>query len=240
MSSANDVYENYVSNQLGHLHRDDYPLMSRYFHKNYGRFLRGREERILDVGCGMGHFLYFLREYGFTNMVGIDLSQECLDHCQKQGLGLPGSLHLAGMEDFLSGQKAAFDIIVLNDVIEHFPKDKIVPNLQLIKEALREGGRVIIKVVNSANPITGSGSRYYDITHTLGFTEESMAQVMRMAGYPRVQIIPQDIWVFNPLINLMGKALQGICNFLFRVLNLLYGRRTTRIFTKDLIAVGYR
>lgn len=240
MNSAHDPYEHYVSNQLGHVHRDDYPLMSRYYYKNYSRFLCGHQERILDVGCGMGHFLYFLREYDYVNVVGIDLSQECLDYCLEQNLGTPENLYLAGLEDFLAEKQEAFDVIVLNDVIEHFPRERVVPNLRLIKKSLREGGRVIIKVVNSANPITGPASRYIDISHELGFTEESMAQVLRMAGYPRIQIVPQDIWVFNPLVNLAGKVLQGACNGLFRALTLLYGRRTTRIFTKDLIAIGCR
>ena len=32
-----------------------------------------RSTRVLDIGCGSGQFLYFLRTEGFTNTVGIDV-----------------------------------------------------------------------------------------------------------------------------------------------------------------------
>lgn len=240
MNDNLDPYENYVSTQLGHIHGDDYPMMSRYFHKNYARYIQSRADRILDVGFGMGHFLHFLKEYGCHEVSGIDLSQECVDYCLDRGLGTAESLQKSGMEEFLADKQEAFDIIVLNDVIEHFQKDALINNLKLIKNALRPGGRLIVKTLNSANPITASASRYIDFTHLMGFTEESMSQVLRLAGYSKVNVVPQDIWVFNPLVNLAGKLLQGFFNGLFRVLTLLYGRKTTRIFTKDIIAIAYR
>jgi SAM-dependent methyltransferase len=36
------------------------------------RLALGRDARVLDVGCGAGHFLYALRERGFTRLLGID------------------------------------------------------------------------------------------------------------------------------------------------------------------------
>jgi len=105
---------------------------------------------------------------------------------------------------------------------------------------LADKGRLIVKVVNSANPITGAASRYVDFTHTVGFTEESLAQVLRMAGFVALEMSAQDIWFFNPLVNFIGKSGQWLFNNLFRILTLLYGRKTTKIFTKDMIAVAYR
>ena len=32
-----------------------------------------KETPVLDIGCGSGQFLYFLRQQGFTDLVGIDL-----------------------------------------------------------------------------------------------------------------------------------------------------------------------
>lgn len=240
MNNNEELYENYVTNQLGHVHKGDYPLMARYFRKNYMRFLTSSNERILDVGCGMGHFLFFLKISGFTDVTAIDLSQECLEHCRQMELLPAQKIHRVEMDVFLGGKRECFDVIVLNDVLEHLPKDTILTNLHTAREALRPGGRVIIKVVNASNPITGGGSRYIDFTHTVGFTEESLAQVLRMAGYRQVQVLPQDIWVFNPLVNAVGKFLQGLMGLLFRAMNMLYGRKTTKIFTKDLIAAGYR
>ncbi len=122
MDANPDYYKNYVSTQLGHVHSDDYKLMSRYFRKNYTKFIRRLDEDILDVGCGMGHFLFFLREHGCKSVTGIDLSQECVDHCLKENLGTSDSLIRIGLEKFLLNRKESCDVIVLNDVIEHLPK----------------------------------------------------------------------------------------------------------------------
>ena len=233
-------YDDYIDTHLGHVHKDDYEVMARYFDKNYSRLIKTKDARILDVGCGMGHFLYYLKKFGYHNTTGIDLSPACIDDCLAKGFGTQANLHVADMMTFLAEKETSFDLIVMNDVIEHLPKEEIVKSLQLARNALADKGRLIVKVVNSANPITGAASRYVDFTHTVGFTEESLAQVLRMAGFVALEMRAQDIWVFNPLVNFVGKSGQWLFNNLFRILTLLYGRKTTKIFTKDMIAVAYR
>jgi 2-polyprenyl-3-methyl-5-hydroxy-6-metoxy-1,4-benzoquinol methylase len=235
-----EQYDDYINTHFAHIHRDDYARMARYFHKNYAGLIRSKDDRILDVGCGMGHFLYFLQQAGCTKSIGIDLSPACIDYCLANGYGRRDNLFALDLIAYLRQTPERFDLIVLNDVIEHLPKEAIVPNLAAALQGLAEGGRLVIKVVNSANPITGAASRYVDFTHTVGFTEESLAQVLRMAGFTHIELRAQDIWVFNPLVNLVGRLGQGLLNTLFRLLTLLYGRKTTKIFTKDLIAVASR
>ena len=141
------------------------------------------------------------------------------------------------MSTYLKSTRSKFDVVVMNDVIEHIDKDRIVPTLISIKKSLSRNGKIIIKTVNAANPITGCSSRYFDITHTICFTPESLSQVIRLAGFNKFVILPQDIWVINPVINLLGKIAQTIMNNIIRLMYLLYGRTTTRVFTKDMIAV---
>jgi hypothetical protein len=126
----------------------------------------------------------------------------------------------------------------MNDLIEHIPKDNILPLLELIRKKLKTKGKLIVKTINCANPITGSSSRYLDFTHTTGFTEESLSQALNMAGFEKVTIYPQNIWIFNPIINFLGKLGQKALTLVFRILFLLYGRKTTKIFTKDIIVVA--
>ncbi|MBT3720836.1 hypothetical protein HOG47_04225, partial [archaeon] len=92
---------------------------------------------------------------------------------------------------------------------------------------------------NCSNPITAGSSRYIDFTHTVGFTEESLSQVLKLAEFKRIKILKQNIFVFNPLINLVGHIIQGILNSIMYLLFLIYGRKTTKIFTKDIIAIAY-
>ncbi|ABN56134.1 hypothetical protein Memar_0200 [Methanoculleus marisnigri JR1] len=54
-----------------------------------------------------------------------------------------------------------------------------------------------------------------------------------------MKIYPQNIYIFyyNPL-NYIAKYLVSTINILFRALFLLYGHKTTKIFTKHIIAVA--
>lgn len=236
----NPLYEKYLSSHSTLKNVDNYDFMAGYYEKNFLDLLGNKEHQILEIACGAGHFLYFLKKFGFKNVRALDLCQECVDLCVKNEVVEQDRIVKGEALDFLRQNDDLFNIIVMNDVIEHLDKERIVETLAAAHQRLQKDGRLIIKVVNAANPITGASSRYGDFTHAIGFTQESLSQVLRMAGFDQVEIRAQNIWVFNPLINLAGRALQGMFNLLFRALFLLYGRKTTTIFTKDIIAVAKR
>mgnify|MGYP001025652012 CR=1 FL=1 len=237
-------YNKYLSNHLGKIHqgdKKDFLLMEKYFSKNYLKHLpKNKQSSIVDLGCGMGHFLYFLKKNGYKNHFGADISQECVDFCRKKKLAKKTQLFSLNAEEFLKKGQQKFDIVIMNDLIEHIPKKKILTLLDLTGKKLKRKGKLIIKTINCANPITGPSSRYLDFTHTTGFTEESLSQVLNMAGFREINIYPQDILVFNFLFNFLGRIGQGFLNLVFRFLFLLYGRKTTKIFTKDIIAVAQK
>lgn len=244
MPGGSETYRNYVSNHLGriyHCGQDEYELYCRYFRTNYLHFLpTDRQTPVLDIGCGLGHFLYFLKMEGFTNRTAVDMCAEALEQCVARELVTRDRAVHADARMYLQSQKSTFGAIVMNDVIEHIEKQAIIPMLAASKDALRPGGVLIIKTFNAANPVVGSSSRYLDFTHTVGFTEESLRFVCYNAGFTNVVIHSQNIWVFNPFVNVVGHAIQQILKYLFRALYLVYGRRSTRIFTKDLIAVAFK
>lgn len=244
MTTPCDLYRGYVSHNLSRIYRSserEYETYLRYFRKNYLRFLPGdKTTPILDIGCGLGHCLYFFLREGFTNLSGIDLCEEALEQCVARGLLARHQAVRAAAQDYLPSFTNHFGAIVMNDVIEHLLKEEVIPVLTAVKAALRSGGILLVKTANAANPITGSSSRYIDFTHTLAFTEESLYFVLRTAGFSNVTIYPQNIWVFHPVINAVGYSAQWLLGHLWRLLFLLYGRHTSRIFTKDIIAVAVK
>ncbi|MDX9708823.1 MAG: class I SAM-dependent methyltransferase [Trichloromonas sp.] len=231
-------YERYLTCHPSLAQTDNLDRMAAYYRKNYRDLLGGTQKKILDVACGAGHFLYFLKKEGYRDVRAVDLCGECVEHCIANGFIEADRITRGDALDFLQEKTDLYDAVVMNDLVEHLEKNRVVATLAAARERLSVDGCLIIKVVNAANPITGSSSRYGDFTHTLGFTEESLSQVLRMAGFSRIELRPQNIWVFNPLVNLVGRVLQGGINLLFRTLFLLYGRKTTTIFTKDVIAVA--
>ncbi|HEX9961021.1 MAG TPA: methionine biosynthesis protein MetW, partial [Pyrinomonadaceae bacterium] len=49
---------------------------------------RSKETPILDVGCGWGQLLWWLREKGYTNIQGIDIGQAQEAHGSSIGLDI--------------------------------------------------------------------------------------------------------------------------------------------------------
>lgn len=235
----NLLYKNYITTHFGNIYKDaekDFAIYYRYFNKNYSKFIPNNKNiNILDIGCGMGHFIHYLQKKGYPNHLGVDMSEENIKFCKTKGF------HVEHVDifDFLKSNTEPFDAIVMNDVIEHLSKEEILRLLDLMHNNLTTEGIVIIKAPNSSNPILGSSSRYVDFTHKISFTEESLSQVLKVCGYKNVKIYPQDIYIFylNP-INYFAKLTANILNIIFRLTFILYGRKSTKIFTKDIIAVA--
>jgi 2-polyprenyl-3-methyl-5-hydroxy-6-metoxy-1,4-benzoquinol methylase len=233
------IYKDYISTHFEKAHpRDsqkDVDAQYRYFKKNYSKYLPpDKGAKILDLASGMGQFLNFLRRQGYENFLGVDISEQEIEYCK--GKGYP--VEKADMFAFLDAHIEAFDAIVFNNTIEHLTKEQALSILSKIHKSLKGNGVLLAKTVNMANFITASGGRYIDITHETGFTEESLRQVCSLSGFKDVKITGTDIYVFylNPL-NYVARFTAFIFGKLFRALFLLYGRKTTHIFTKDILAV---
>ena len=215
----------------------DFETYYHYYRKNYSRFLpAGKNTRILDLGCGMGHFLYYLYKDGYKNCLGLDISNENINYCRTKGFNVVHN----NIFNFLESNTEPFDVIIMNDVIEHLNREEIMRVLDLINKNLTEGGgTVVIKAPNSSNPILANSTRYYDFTHEISFTEESLSQVLKVCGFKYIKIYPQNIYIYylNP-INYIAKFISMMLNSSFRLIYILYGRKTTKIFTKDIIAVA--
>jgi len=233
------IYSKYITTHFEAVHekgKSDFETYCRYFKINYLKHLpESKDSKILDIGCGMGHFLYFLEKEGYKNYLGIDISKENIEFCKEKGF----NVELWDALSFLKEKQETFDIIVMNDIIEHLSKQEIIQILELVNKNLVENGKTIIKTPNSSNPILANAGRYIDFTHEIGFTEESLSQVLRISGFRDVRVYPQDIYIFykNPL-NYIAKFISKLLNLIFKLLFLLYGRKTTKIFTKSIIAVA--
>ena len=57
--------------------RERHELRSRYYEWYTRDWLpEDRDGKILDIGCGSGQFLYFLRKKGYTQAKGVDVDQD--------------------------------------------------------------------------------------------------------------------------------------------------------------------
>jgi 2-polyprenyl-3-methyl-5-hydroxy-6-metoxy-1,4-benzoquinol methylase len=203
---------------------------------NYGHLLpASREAGFLDIGCGAGSYLLWLRSKGYERLHGVDLSEVAVSHCHALGLG--GVEQAGDLVGYLAAHPGAFDVISLNDVIEHFTQEEMLPTLRAVREALKPGGMVLVKTLNMGN-IGGIYMRYNDFTHRVGFTETSMRQVLAATGFAAIQVVDYRV----PTRTIRGRiwrAVGGAWRDLFGALLLLdVGVDRPRVLSKTLLAIA--
>jgi SAM-dependent methyltransferase len=103
--------------------------------------------RILDVGCGIGTYVRKFSEFS-DDAYGIDVDLNRVSN------GTRGSL-AAGVSERLPFVDGAFDLVLLNEVIEHVKDDALT--LQEACRVVRPGGHVVVFAPNRLYPFETHG-----------------------------------------------------------------------------------
>ena len=163
-----------------------------YFRKNkrrWSRFLpKDPAARILEIGCGDGSFVRFLREMGYSRAEGLDVSEERL--ARAQGLGAK-DVFQADLRTYFSDRGIAndLDVVFALNVIEHLRKDEVLTLLTDVFSALRPGGEFWIRTPNGAGLFAGY-TRYVEFTHENAFTTASLREILEFAGFREMRFRP--------------------------------------------------
>lgn len=234
------LYAAYVSAHAARLRAIDSRAVRRDFAlyaKVAGPFLPpDREAKILDLGCGFGGFIAYLRNRGYGRAQGIDISPEIV--AAARGLGIEG-VHCADIASFLSCVSSEFALITAFDVIEHFRKQEIVDLLYLVREALAVDGRMIIWTPNAMSKY-GRWCRYADFTHEHIFDANSIRQCLTATGFRHVQVLP-----LRPMVRGAASALRwSLWQIWEPLLKLSFavesGWESGQVFTPNLVAVAQK
>jgi len=168
-----------------------------YVEQMYANYIAGLDKNssILELGCNKGFLLKSFERIGFKNLYGVDLSPDDLTIAK----AIVPEAHLFYQDafDFLDANQNKFDLIVLKALIEHIRKDQILLLLEKINKSLTSNGLVLVDVYNAAW-IFALHDRYMDFTHEIGFTQESLRQVM-LCSFKEVTVTPTatPLWKMN-------------------------------------------
>jgi 2-polyprenyl-3-methyl-5-hydroxy-6-metoxy-1,4-benzoquinol methylase len=153
---------------------------TRQFRGRWGHLLPvDPDARILDVGCGSGELIRFLRSAGYGAVGGIDHS--AAEVARAAAAGVAG-VECADATTWLAQRRKTYDAIFALNLFEHLRKDEILALLGHIHEALRPGGRLLAVTPNGLSPF-GGATRYWDFSHETGFTPASWRQLARLTGF---------------------------------------------------------
>jgi SAM-dependent methyltransferase len=138
---------------------------------------------VLDIGCGRGELLALLRAAG-VEARGVDADADMVAYARGEGLDVEQADLLAHLEAQPDGSLGA---IFAGQVVEHLPPPVLARFLELAHEKLRVGGLLIAETINPLSPLA---LRHYfaDLTHAQPLVPETLAQLVRHAGFTTVEI----------------------------------------------------
>lgn len=101
-----------------------------------------KQLRILEIGCGFGYLTYALAKSGY-DVSGIDISQVAVDQAIKR---YGHHFACADVREYAKKMGAAYDIIILTEVIEHI--ENVIEFLSAADQLLLPGGNLIVTTPN--------------------------------------------------------------------------------------------
>lgn len=176
------LFTSYNETHVSHLDADDQAKLDYFLEHARINYLPSlahlpkESAEILEIGCNKGYLLAALHSFQFKKLYGVDLSP--LDVELARQIVPAAVISYADVFEYLQRNTGKFDLIMLKAVLEHIEKDRVLPLLENIRLSLTPTGTVIIDVPNM-DWLFAQHERYMDYTHEVGFTRESLAQVMR-------------------------------------------------------------
>ena len=108
-----------------------------------GSRLTGPGRRLLDAGCGTGGFLGWASVIGAPDrLCGVDASSAAIALAQRR---VPAAeLSVAEVRE-LPFETAGFDLVALNDVLQHIYEDEVAESLKEVRRVLAPGGVLLVR-----------------------------------------------------------------------------------------------
>lgn len=138
-----------------------------------------KTNKLIDVGCGIGHFLQVAKERGWK-VYGTEFTDEAIDICEQKGI-----IMQKGALDASKYTPEMFDVIVSFEVIEHINN----PNEELnnFTQILRKGGGVYVTTPNfnaiSRTYLKDKWSVIEYPEHLSYYTPKTLSHVFKKHGF---------------------------------------------------------
>jgi 2-polyprenyl-3-methyl-5-hydroxy-6-metoxy-1,4-benzoquinol methylase len=233
------LYEQYFHNQSGRRLNKDLSSKIKENWKQLNAEIMpliptGKNAKILDIGCGFGEWLMLLKQNGYQNTEGVDISPEQIETAHAMGIA---NAQVADVFEYLAQRKNEFDCITGIDIIEHFSKDELVNLLELIKGALKQNGTAIFRTPNM-DGLLASVYAYGDFTHQCLLNYSSAQQLGMSCGFSETITLPSFIYVNGTLKNLLRKLLWSSAVLNAKLTLFASGRSTKGVlFTPNLLMI---
>ena len=140
----------------------------------------------VDLGCGRGEMLDFLRANGALDCTGVDINPMQLSICEEKG-------HKTAQMDCIgylrSLESGSIDMVSAVQLVEHLPFESLAELLEECARVVHKGGVILLETPNCNNLITASVWFYVDPTHHRPVHPELLRFMAERSGFRSVRII---------------------------------------------------
>ena len=167
--------------------RRRFAKQSLWYGRRLKRFLPADQAaNCLDLPCGYGNFLYFLRAQGYYNVRGVDADPEQIRLARL--LGLPAETGDAF--GVLSAADNRYQLISSLDFLEHVDKDAAISFLEKCYASLQPGGMLLLRMPCADGPF-GAHDAWNDITHEWGMTSTVIRTLLALIGFEEIYVLDE-------------------------------------------------
>jgi SAM-dependent methyltransferase len=133
---------------------------------------------VLEIGCGTGIFLRYLKARGFSDVTGLDSDAGLAPVLDDLGAF---AIHLTDGASFLAGcPDNRFDRVALFDVAEHLTPVQLKELMREVRRVLKPGGRVVVRSPNCASP-WGLKMHFDTFDHITPITAHRLRELAQVA-----------------------------------------------------------
>lgn len=164
-------------------------LNSKTFFLRYKEVVKrkGKNIRLLDVGCAFGDSLIQAKRLGIRQIEGIDISEFAVKIARQRGLDVQrGTMR----EKLINGSSSLYDVITLQDVIEHIANP--LDELKTVYQLLKPGGLLFV-----VTPDIGGfwskvlGRKWYHLKpkeHVVYFSKNTITNALVKTGFTKIEV----------------------------------------------------
>lgn len=171
------------------------------------RYIQNKKDSILDIGCGSGLLLEYMRNEGYENLLGLDPSQESIEILKSKGINYKqGSIFCGEYTELYK----RFDIIMCTGVLEHLLDLHMV--IRNIDTYLRERGKifVIVPAVEGFEEYIHKIPNYFNHEHINYFSRNSLDNLFLAHKYKRISRDKESFFYTQLNSNIPEKSLCAV------------------------------
>lgn len=163
--------------------------------KYFDLFLKECESKILDLGCGMGHYSNYMFDKGFE-VIGIDFSENML-HIARQ-INPSIKFICSDICDLSALKKEKFDGVVLAYVLQHLSKKEVNLLFESLNQYLNLNSKILIflregnEIKEEIEPID---TKYKYIINE--YSKDEISDILKHNGW-KIKMIETKEYIEDP------------------------------------------